>query len=387
MIALMKSASVEGGAERRALLALTAALWAFCFATYFASTFLWTDWAPPAWLLLFNTGATVTGFLLSLGLAAVLTRLRGRSGRGRLIGGAAAVIAIGVLQTLADQQIWRELFSAFAQPGVRPDSPLAVLRDFGAAVTTPLGATRLVTYLWLFGLYATLVELLFKNAAGRRRERQLVEAQEMVQRAQLAALRFQVNPHFLFNTLNGVSSLIVLGRGREAEAMMMNLSDFLRTTLEADPHEPVSLADELHVLERYLEIEEVRFGERLEVEMDCPPDLLDAAVPSLILQPLAENAVKHGVARGDGGGRIVISAERRGDDLEVVVQNAAATGNPAPKAAGTGVGLANIRNRLKGLYGLRGRLEAGHQPGGYVARVTLPLSFVGRAGTAPQPAG
>lgn len=358
---------------RTQLLSMTAGLWVFCFFSFFAATFLWNNWAPPLWLMAFNAGACVSGALLSLALAQVLIVQRKAAAAQRWCSGFLAVIVFALVQTFVDQQIWRELARIFMAPAPALATLADFLDDFVRAATSVLGSMRLVTYLWLFGMYAVGVELLLKNAAGVRREQQLYEAQQMVRRTQLAALRFQLNPHFLFNTLNAISSLVVLGRGEEAEAMMTRLSALLRTTLERDADERVSLADELEIIEQYLEIEGVRFGEQLKVELDCPAELLEASVPSLILQPLAENAVKHGVAR-TAGGRVGLAARREDDVLVVTVRNTLAEGDAAPPA-GTGVGLANVRNRLASLYGERAALDAKPVGDSYLAAVRLPLSY------------
>src|SRR5690606_40575321 len=115
--------------------------------------------------------------------------------------------------------------------------------------------------------------------------------------AELRSLRYQVNPHFLFNTLNSLSTLVMRSQPGEAERMILNLSKFYRTSLSADPLEDVALSEEVHLQNLYLDIEAVRFPERLKVEIDIPDELLGVLVPGLILQPLAENAIKHGVAQ------------------------------------------------------------------------------------------
>jgi signal transduction histidine kinase len=363
--------TAEHGALPRAVLGLTVGLWLFCFASYYAVTFLWTNWAPPAWLLAFNALVTLSGFAISLGVAAVLVRFDPRGKGHRRIWAVGLVVAGAFAQTLADQQIWRELVSQFLEATPRPASLVAVLSDFGRALSDPIGAMRLLTYLWLFGLYAAAVLLLLEVRDGRRRQRRLVETQQMVQHAQLAALRYQLDPHFLFNCLNNVSSLIVTGRATEAEDMMMKLSDLLRTTLTTDPHLPTRLADELETVMQYLAIEEVRFSDGLDTVVECPEDLWDAVVPGFILQPLAENAVKHSAGRPT----IAIVAQRRQDLLVLSVANPRTGPRDDRPAASLHVGLANIRQRLEALYGPAGVLEIESAPEEYVARVILPLTF------------
>jgi len=359
----------------RGVVLLTLGLWAFCFVTYYALSFLWTNWAPPAWLLGFNLAATLSGTVVSLILGAALMNIDPRRGAGRLAGAVAVTVAAALLQTLIDQQIWRELASRFMQPAAPLTSVAGLLADFAAAIRTPIAALRLLTYLWVFGLFAAAVILLLEVEAGRRRERQLVETQAMVRTAQLAALRYQLDPHFLFNCLNNVSGLIVTGRALEAETMMMKLSDMLRTKLAGDPHAPKTLGEELDDVCEYLAIEGIRFGDALEVEVDCPPELLDVAAPGFILQPLAENAVKHGLtARGEPK-TISIEVARRGGAVVVSVRNAVTAAGAAPE--GFGLGLTNTRQRLHALYGDDARLETEADPKMFTARIVLPLVRAG----------
>jgi hypothetical protein len=359
----------------RGVLLLTLALWGFCFLTYYAITFLWTNWAPPAWLLGFNLAATLSGIGVSLALAAALMKIDPRRGAGRIAGAVAITLAAALVQTLIDQQIWRELASQFMQPTPRPTSPAGVLADFAQAMKTPIAAFRLLSFLWVFGLFAAAVVLLLELGAGRRRERQLVEAQAMARTAQLAALRYQLDPHFLFNCLNNVSSLIVTGRAVEAETMMMKLSDMLRAKLAGDPHLPKTLGEELDDVCEYLAIEGIRFGNALEVHVDCPPELLGAEVPGFILQPLAENAVKHGLIADGAPRAISIQALRRDGALVISIRNERTANGGGVE--GFGVGLTNTRQRLHALYGPDGRLETEADEEMFTARIVLPLDRAG----------
>lgn len=230
------------------------------------------------------------------------------------------------------------------------------------------------TLIWTYACSAALVGLILSRFASQERDRQLAEAREAVQAAQLAALRFQLNPHFLFNTLNAISSLIISRRNDDAERMTGKLSDFLRATLGADPHNVVTLEEELDTALSYLDIEKVRFGDRLAVEIDCPGELGSALVPSFLIQPMVENAVKYAVAPSRAPVTISISARRLGQtDIEITIAD---DGTALPHAAptgGIGVGLANVRSRLAVLHGERGRLFAGQRERGFACVVTLPL--------------
>jgi two-component system, LytTR family, sensor kinase len=171
----------------------------------------------------------------------------------------------------------------------------------------------------------------------------------------LQALRYQLNPHFLFNTLNAISTLVVDKRNAEAGKMISRLSDFLRLTLDRPDVEEVPLSDEIEFARRYLEIEQVRFGDRLSVNIDVDDDAWTARVPALVLQPLVENAIRHAVAPREAGGRIEIGARVAGRAVQVWV----ADDGPGLNANGngTGIGLANTRERLQQLYGSAHRFQ------------------------------
>ena len=192
-------------------------------------------------------------------------------------------------------------------------------------------------------LVESRAHLAYQQAETARLNEQLVGAQ-------LAALRSQIEPHFLFNTLNAISGLIREGSNEAAVTAIARLSGYLRHTLEIAAQQHVPLEDELKFAEQYLDIQKVRFADRLQVSFAVPADLLHAAVPSLILQPIVENAVKHGIARRLRGGMIRISASRYQEVLTLRVSN------DGPALANTdrdncGVGSANVRNRLQSLYG------------------------------------
>jgi hypothetical protein len=231
-----------------------------------------------------------------------------------------------------------------------------------------------VIYVWVYGMFAAVVGLMLSNLAVQHRERLLAEARDAANQAQMAALRFQLNPHFLFNTLNAISSLIVTRDNDQAEAMMEKLSDFLRATLADDPHQFVTLDAELDMVRAYLDIERVRFGQRLLVEVECPAALRSALTPSFLLQPLVENAIKYAVAPSRTPVVIRVIAHAAGDDLILSVEDEGASVRATPKA-GVGVGLANVRSRLAVLYAERGRLAAGRHQGGFRCVVSLPRTF------------
>lgn len=204
-------------------------------------------------------------------------------------------------------------------------------------------------------------------------ERRAAQLQAAAQSAELRALRYQVNPHFLFNTLNSLSSLVLSEKNQEAEQMILNLATFFRTSLTGDPTEDVPLADEIQLQRLYLAIETVRFPERLLVEVDLPMALKTACVPGLILQPLVENAVKYGVARSRRPVTVRISARAAAGNLQLIVEDDGdAIGDDA--AHGTGVGLGNVRDRLTARFGAEARSHWGPRPrGGFAVTLELPL--------------
>jgi two-component sensor histidine kinase len=203
--------------------------------------------------------------------------------------------------------------------------------------------------------------------------------------ARLNALRMELNPHFLFNTLNAISGLVRRRENDGAVRMLARLGDLLRLTLEHGGQHRVPLEQELELLRVYLEIEEVRFRDRLHVRVDVEPPALDGMVPTLILQPLVENAVKHGFQDSAGPATIRIAALRNNGDLILEVADsgrgfdAAPTAAPPPDAP-NGVGLSNTRQRLAEMYGARAELRLGRAPeGGALVTVLLPFEAGGEA--------
>ncbi|MFL6709877.1 MAG: sensor histidine kinase [Massilia sp.] len=198
----------------------------------------------------------------------------------------------------------------------------------------------------------------------------LAQAQAAAREAELRALRLQVNPHFLFNSLNAISALVSAQSNREANRMLACLSDFLRATLAHDGRHEHSLAEELALLDAYLDIEKARLGERLRLTMKAGPDVLDSVVPYLMLQPLVENAIRHGIAPLANPGRLDIVVARAGARLLVEVHN----DGMQPAQAGSGIGLANVRGRLRHLYGDHQEVDAGWTADGrFGVRIAMPL--------------
>lgn len=218
--------------------------------------------------------------------------------------------------------------------------------------------------MWVALLYAARVQRVEREAALYARA---------AQDAELRALRYQVNPHFLFNTLNSLSSLVLRERADEAEQMILNLSTFFRASLTREANENVTLAEELKLQLLYLDIEKVRFPERLVVKVLVPEQLMDALVPALILQPLVENAIKYGVSRSQRPVTVTIAAEAIGDRLELWVRDDGDI-RPTGHEPGFGVGLTNVKARLEAAWGERANCVAGApSAGGWLVRLSMPL--------------
>jgi hypothetical protein len=238
--------------------------------------------------------------------------------------------------------------------------------DLGRAYPSALN------YMLVFGVNMALFQVSFSRRTNVKQELQLSEARSAAQQAQLAALRYQLNPHFLFNSLNSISALIVTRRNEDAERMTEKLSSFLRTSLNADPAELVPLEEELSLIEEYLDIESVRFGERLKVSVDCSADACEALVPSFLVQPLVENAIKHGVARSREPTEIAINACVEDGGLCITVRNCIPEGVETKVRGRSGVGLINVRRRLEAVYGKGATLDADAEDDRYIARICIP---------------
>ena len=236
-----------------------------------------------------------------------------------------------------------------------------------------------VTWYFLLAAWCAFFIAMTEQRRTRVAEARLAAAETATHAAQVRALRYQVNPHFLFNTLNSLSSLVMSGRSDRAEEMLMALSTFFRTSLSIDPSADVTLAEEIRLQRLYLDIEQVRFPDRLHVTIDIPDDLADARIPALILQPIVENAIKYGVSTTNRRVEVSISAHRLdGGRMQVDVTNqlADATKNNikrAPTHEGTGLGLTNVCQRLAAHFGNQADCRFGPIPGGYQVSLAMPV--------------
>jgi two-component system, LytTR family, sensor kinase len=207
--------------------------------------------------------------------------------------------------------------------------------------------------------------------AALRLELNAAELREQVTRAQLGALKMQLQPHFLFNTLNAIMGMVRTGEVQQAERALSRFSDLLRAVLDDMEAQEVTLERELAYLRLYLSIEQMRFPDRLSVCIEAEPGLLDAAVPHMGLQPVVENAVRHGIGRRVAGGSIVVRATRVGDRLHVSVADSG-SGGRAEAVVGRGLGLSNLRERLKQLHGTQAELRFHFTDDGAVAEMIVP---------------
>jgi two-component system, LytTR family, sensor kinase len=240
-----------------------------------------------------------------------------------------------------------------------------------------------MTYLFLVGLAHAL-------AYRRESEQRALDTAQLETRlmeAQLQALQRQLHPHFLFNTLNTIAGLI-RSDVEAADRMIDHLGDLLRMTLHTSSTQEVALTEELEVLRKYLAIEQTRFGSRLKVSLHIQSETLDAKVPNLLLQPLVENAIRHGIAPNARPGWIAIHASRTGDKLTIEIRD---SGNGLPPerlmALNRGVGLDNTRARLERLYRSEYRFAFANVPGGFSVTVSIPFRAPATAVPSPIQAG
>ncbi len=268
---------------------------------------------------------------------------------------AAAALSAMLWLFLADTwAVVLEQFPAFAGTGERFPRLAALILAAGAV---------------LYVLAAALHYLLIGFEEAARAEKAALELEVLAREAELRALRAQIDPHFLFNALNSISSLIASDPAT-ARAMCLELAEFLRESVRLGAVATISFAEELRLAERYLAVERVRFGDRLKVEREIGDGAGACAVPPLVLQPLVENAVRHGIARRVDGGVVRVAARCAGGRLSVTVENPVDPAAPDPRPAG--LGLANVRQRLAALYGPDGTLDTRVAHGSFRAELTVP---------------
>lgn len=352
----MKMPTLEQFGKNRNVLfwTLHAAGWAAYGLTQYVGALFYPNSASYArmWLVV-----TIAGFVLSSPMRYIYRRLWGEAPRS---------IVIGVLLTCyVTALVLRLVINLAYIKFVEPDWQVKEIFElFGGALST--------AYLLLCwsGLYFGIKFYESK----RQQEEAMLKAVALAQEAQLKMLRYQLNPHFLFNTLNAISTLILDNQNRKANHAVARLSEFLRYTLDQDPMKKLTLRQEIEALDLYLGTERLRFGERLRLEYAIEEEALDALVPSLLLQPLLENSLKYAVSAREQGGMVRIEGRTREGLLELsVIDDGPGLPAGAPPSDRRGVGLANTRERLKVLYGESCRFAAINCHPGLRVDMALPL--------------
>ena len=310
------------------------------------------------WMWLVHTLLlTATGYSLTLLMASLFRRLITIRPLWTMI------LSLGVvgIAALAFSVIETWSYATF----LKPDSKPVGVEYLGAIL---LNFSLLAAWAALY--YGINYFLLLENEI---RQREMLEGQAST--AQLAMLRYQLNPHFLFNTLNSISTLVLLKQTERANAMLARLSSFLRYTLVNEPTAKVTLAQEVETLKLYLEIEKMRFEDRLRPHFRIESETIGARLPSLLLQPLIENAIKYAVTPSESGADIWITARREGQAVRIeVADNGRGEGADFVASPSTGVGLANIRDRLAQAYGAGHALKTTkNERGGFSVIVEIPF--------------
>jgi two-component system, LytTR family, sensor kinase len=298
--------------------------------------------------------ATATGFCLTLILASVFRRAIARGGLQQwAISVAALLVASLVFSYL---EVWSH--AAFVEPNWQPriwEYLALTFIDF-YVLTAWSGA--------YFGISYYLM--------SQQQRRRMLELTAEAHGAQLKMLRYQLNPHFLFNTLNSISTLVLVKETARANAMLERLSKFLRATLAEDHGQTVTIAQDMETLQLYLDIERMRFQDRLRVVCEVDPGAASTRIPALLLQPLVENAIKYAVAPSEDGAIITVRAERVGNRVRLTVTDTG-PGMTTTALMPSGVGIANTRERLSQLYGEDQRmLISSNSPQGVIITIDLP---------------
>jgi len=259
----------------------------------------------------------------------------------------------------------RTIFNPYLEAHPLPFATLFRYRMYNSMVAAIILYSIVLTVAYVIDSHRRLVD----------EQTETARLSEQLSRAQLDALRRQIEPHFLFNTLNSIAGLVRESRNDDAVNMIAGLSDLLRRSLEGAPHQQVPLGEEVEFAQKYLDIQRMRFTDRLRVDMEIPRELLRARVPSLILQPMVENAVLHGISHRAQGGTIRIVASESAGTLTLRIGNDGPALPPQWQSSRTGIGIANVRSRLRSLYGEACNLDLHDRATGGV-EVALSLPFV-----------
>jgi two-component sensor histidine kinase len=331
--------------------------------------------------------SVLVGILITLGLWIVLRVFDGKALWVKITAALLLALPAALLCAQANTLIFADMQSLMNEKVLQEFAEARGLDTESAQETLLTDLSELVA----IGTYQQLIEIAFsryfmllawcalylalltgeKARDAERREQQFRNAAKA---AELRSLRYQVNPHFLFNTLNSLSALVLTGKTQAAEKMIQTISTFYRRSLADDTTSDVPLRDEIHLQKLYLEIEAVRFPLRLQAHYDIPAELENALIPGMILQPLIENSVKHAVAPSSGQVTITLSAREEYDRLVVTISdNGQSAEDRDDTRPGFGIGLTNVRQRLEARFGNEASVVSGHVPGGYATHLRLPL--------------
>lgn len=314
-------------------------------------------------------GAIASAFWLTgLKSPPALNRSFPRMALQAVLAGAAGVIHLMLLGSLSlFVPEWRT-----QAPAIKVVSGMLNLNRFGFEI---------LIYGFVFGL----IGIIQAHIRAQRDAVTSLELQRQLSAAQLKALQMQLEPHFLFNTLNAITTLVELGRQAQAAEMLGHLNVILKRTLERSTPEKIPLSQELEIVENYLAIEQVRFADRLRVDIKIDPGALHSLVPCFLLQPIIENAIRHGIANSEGEGTVAASARRDGERLRITVRDSGSAGcspgtssAPSKALAGNGIGLKNTRERLAYFYPEQHLLLAGPLGcGGFEVAIDVPYETAG----------
>ena len=300
------------------------------------------------------------GILFSLLNLQIQKRVGGRGLRKRMLVAAGLAIAGAYFHAAVNLSVFSYFFGFES-------------RSFPAFLTTFYLSGQ--DWLWFYSAISVMLLALTYAADLAERDDEVAALQSLAHVAQIKALRYQLNPHFLFNTLNSIAALIGKRRSDDAERMLESLSDFLRSTLKMDSEKEIPLAKEIELQSLYLDIEKTRFPVRLQVSIDVPPALRDALVPNLITQPLVENSIKYGVARSSERVNLEIVAREVNGQLSLQIRDDGGNADGPTPQWGTRTGLRNVSERLSLHFGAAAKLTAGPRPGGgFSTEILMPLS-------------
>jgi sensor histidine kinase YesM len=313
------------------------------------------------WSFVLHTALlTATGYSITLLLGAIFKRLI----RMKPVITWMITITLVLLAAAIFSAIWTWSHATFVRPGFTPE---------GLQFMSSILMTTALLVAWSALYYSINYYLILEEQSDR-----LLRLEHQASSAQLAMLRYQLNPHFLFNTLNSISTLVLLKQTERANAMLSRLSSFLRYTLVNEPMGSVTVAQEVETLKLYLEIEKMRFEDRLRPRFEIDPDVSRARLPSLLLQPLVENAIKYAVTPQEEGADIEVAARRVGDRVVIRVKDTGpgAEDHWVKAQESTGVGLANIRDRLAQAYGPDQKIDTeSNRNGGFSVTIEIPYQI------------